>query len=465
MSGYWDERFGAEGRIWGDAPGATAALAEEAFRRAGARTVLVPGAGYGRNAELFSRAGYGVTGVEISGEALRLAPVDSTATYVQGSILDVDLPRGAFDAVYCFNVLHLFRLASRRAFLEKCLGALKPGGMAFFVVFSDREPQFGRGSEVEEGTFESKPGRPVHFYTDAGLRAELAGWEILETGSLEEHENHGSEGPHVHELRYIMARKRASDFDGDAYAKASTHQKEWGRRMAAELELKGDERILDLGCGDGALTAEIAAMAPRGSVLGIDSSPGMIETARKRAGGNLSVELMDIGVLSFMREFDLIFSNATLHWVKDHRRLLGSCSRALRDGGRLRFNFAGRGNCPRFISSVRSVMESGGCLDWFRGFAWPWFMPGVEEYEGLVKECGGFSAARVWEENADRFFTREELVRWIDQPSIVPFLAPIPEQDREAFRRAVREKTLAATLEEGGRHFEAFRRINLCARR
>lgn len=114
----------------------------------------------------------------------------------------------------------------------------------------------------------------------------------------------------------------AHEFDGEKYETASTHQKEWGTSLIAELELQGDERVLDLGCGDGMLTAQIAGLVPSGEAVGIDGSRGMIEVARRRRRDNLRFILMDINHLSFTEEFDVIFSNATLHWIKDHRRLL-----------------------------------------------------------------------------------------------------------------------------------------------
>ena len=230
------------------------------------------------------------------------------------------------------------------------------------------------------------------------------------------------------------------------------------------MELEGSERVLDLGCGDGALTAEIARSVPRGSVIGIDASASMIETAGKTSGGNVSFEIMDIDAMVFDERFDLIFSNATLHWVKDHRRLLGNCRRALAENGRLRFNFAGHGNCSAFISVVQDEMGRERFRGYFTGFEWPWFMPRADEYEKLAGECGPFAVMKVWEENADREFTRDELIGWIDQPSIVPFLAPIAPEDRESFRLAVRERMLETARTADGRFLETFRRINVSAR-
>ena len=85
----------------------------------------------------------------------------------------------------------------------------------------------------------------------------------------------------------------AHEFDGKKYEQASSHQKEWGSKLIAELELKGNERVLDLGCGDGVLSAHIAELLPDGKVVGIDASQGMIDVALPKAKDNLHFVLMD----------------------------------------------------------------------------------------------------------------------------------------------------------------------------
>jgi ubiquinone/menaquinone biosynthesis C-methylase UbiE len=84
------------------------------------------------------------------------------------------------------------------------------------------------------------------------------------------------------------------EFDGKKYETASAHQREWGTKLIAELDLQGTERILDLGCGDVALSAQIADLVPGGEVVGIDVSLEMIETAQSKAQKNLRFLLMDI---------------------------------------------------------------------------------------------------------------------------------------------------------------------------
>ena len=189
---YWDSRYRDEAMLWGDRPSATAHQALRLFRREGARSVLVPGSGYGRNTRLFSASGLDVVGVEISPVAVDLAKRhDPSTRFHSGSILDAEISGAPFDAIYCFNLLHLFRRDDRLLVIRRFRDLLRDGGTVFLTVFSEAEPTFGKGREVEENTFESKPGRPVHYFTEADLLNHLSGFEIIETGLAEEHEDHG----------------------------------------------------------------------------------------------------------------------------------------------------------------------------------------------------------------------------------------------------------------------------------
>ena len=253
------------------------------------------------------------------------------------------------------------------------------------------------------------------------------------------------------------------EFDGKAYQRASSHQQEWGAKLVAELQLQGCESVLDLGCGDGSVTERIADAVPKGQVVGIDASKGMLEAARPKARENLQFLLCDIDDLRFEDQFDVVFSNATLHWVKDHVRLLSSTRVALRASGRVRFNFAGDGNCSNFFRVVKSVMSHSDFAADFIDFRWPWYMPSVEKYAALA-ESSGFREVRTWGENADRAFpTAEAMIDWIDQPSIVPFLASLPSGKIRAFRDAVVRRMLDETRQPDGSHFEKFRRVNISA--
>jgi len=255
------------------------------------------------------------------------------------------------------------------------------------------------------------------------------------------------------------------EFDGQKYKKASSHQKEWGTRIVTELNLMGTESILDLGCGDGVLTKLLAEMVPEGNVLGIDASIGMLETAKELEGTNLAFKHLDIREMDFDEEFDLIFSNAALQWVKDHKRVLDNCLKALKINGVVRFNFAGDGNCSNFFEVIRQVIAESMYREYFENFEWPWFMPTILQYEKLVRQSD-FREWKVWEENADRNFKGEdEMIKWIDQPSLVPFLKFLPNTMKEEFRDEVVRKMVRKTIQPDGTCFENFRRINVFARK
>ena len=258
----------------------------------------------------------------------------------------------------------------------------------------------------------------------------------------------------------------ALEFDGEKYKRASEQQKAWGRKLIAEIEFKGDERILDLGCGDGVLTAELAKLVPDGFVLGIDASESMIDTARKyNTGVNVRFELLDINAIDFESEFDLIFSNATLHWIMDHKKLLGNAFQAMKAKGSARFQFAGDGNCSNLIRIVKEAISAKEYVAYFSDFDWPWYMPAVDEYRALMDEAP-FTEKKVWSENGDKHFeSAEAMTKWIDQPSLVPFLGYVAGKDRQRFRDAVVERMIKETLQSDGTYFETFRRINMLARK
>lgn len=257
----------------------------------------------------------------------------------------------------------------------------------------------------------------------------------------------------------------AYEFDGAQYKKASKHQKEWGSALISQLKPHGDERILDLGCGDGVLSQQLAQLVPNGRVVGIDASKGMIDTAKAFEKNNVSFMQMDINTMDFSNEFDIIFSNAALHWILDHSRLLAHTYRALKQGGSIYWNFAGDGTCSIFGEVVQSVMDESQFAPFFGNFTWPWFMPSKAQYESLMAPIG-FSEVQIIEENRDRCFANaDEMTAWINQPCIVPFLTVVPDGEKEAFRQEVIRLMIEKAAQSDGTCFETFRRLNVTAKK
>ena len=254
-------------------------------------------------------------------------------------------------------------------------------------------------------------------------------------------------------------------WDGTDYEWHSSHQRQWGSGFIAELPLRGDERILDLGCGDGSLTRRLADRVTRGCVLGVDAALGMLDTARAKSGANLQFEHVDIAEIGFDREFDVIFSNAALHWVSGHAALLARLHRALRPRGIMRAQFGGDGNCHTLLQCLRNHMAAKAYGEAFAAFRWPWYFPSVAEYEALL-HASPFRRFRLWMETKDQVFaSAEALIGWIDNRCLIPFLQALPSALRQDFRNAVVNDTLAQCRRLDGMYAEQFRRINVWAQR
>jgi len=135
----------------------------------------------------------------------------------------------------------------------------------------------------------------------------------------------------------------------------------------------------------------------------------------------------------------------------------------LKPNGFIRWNFAGDGTCTNFNSIVQAMMGDDDYKNYFVNFEWPWFMPSKDEYEEILASSG-FSEVRIQLDNMDRYFSDcDEMIGWIDQPTIVPFLKYIPEKEKEGFRNRVVDMMIKKTKIPDGRCFETFKRINLKA--
>jgi len=227
-------------------------------------------------------------------------------------------------------------------------------------------------------------------------------------------------------------------WDAAEYARSSAAQQGWARELIGKLGLTGSETVLDIGCGDGKVTAEIARLLPKGQVVGVDSSSDMVRMARDvfppSAVPNLSFQIADARALTFEGEFDVAFSNAVLHWVKDHSPVLAGVARALRDGGRILFQMGGRGNGADIFAVADDMTTGAAWAGFFTGFDFPWGFYGPEEYARWCADAG-LHARRI--ELLPRPMKQkgiEGLAGWI-RTTWMPYTARLPEDRREEFIR------------------------------
>jgi len=174
------------------------------------------------------------------------------------------------------------------------------------------------------------------------------------------------------------------------YERSSSAQYGWAMALISELKLCGDERILDIGCGDGRITAHLAGMVPDGSVLGVDLSPEMVGFASRKHvdQANLSFRVADASLLPFCQQFDLVVSFACLHWIKDQMPVLRSVRQSLVPGGRFLMQCGGRGNAARILELTGEVINAPPWKEYFSGFSFPYHFYGPDEYRSWLEEAG-----------------------------------------------------------------------------
>jgi trans-aconitate methyltransferase len=173
------------------------------------------------------------------------------------------------------------------------------------------------------------------------------------------------------------------------YSRNSSQQQKWANELIEKLRLTGDERLLDIGCGDGKVTASIARRLPRGHVVGIDQSEQMISFARMHHPvANLQFSRANATSLNFDAEFDNVFSNAVLHWIRDHRPALRGIFRALKPGGRALLQMGGHGNGVEVLAAVEEIVAKPRWRESFRDFQFPYGFYAPEEYRPWLIEAG-----------------------------------------------------------------------------
>ncbi len=223
-------------------------------------------------------------------------------------------------------------------------------------------------------------------------------------------------------------------------------QQSWARELIARLNLRGDEHILDVGCGDGKVTAELTHAVSRGSVIGTDASPEMIGFATKafpaRKNPNLEFQVMDARRIKFARTFDLVFSNAALHWVDDHQAFLRGAAAVLKPGGRLIVSCGGKGNAHDVFLALRPEIRLAKWREFFRKMPAPYHFYAPGDYEKWLPKAG-FEIQKVQLAPKDATYPGAEgFAAWL-RTTWIPYAQRVPENLREEFIAAATERYLA----------------------
>lgn len=240
-------------------------------------------------------------------------------------------------------------------------------------------------------------------------------------------------------------RAGGKEWDAAAYHRISEPQFRWGLRVLERLSLRGDEVVMDAGCGSGRLTAELCERLPRGRVVAVDQSQNMIEQAQShlapRFGDRVSFRVADLQELAPEEQVDGIFSTATFHWVLDHARLFRHLFASLKPGGWLVAQCGGAGNLVRIHERAEALMHGPEYARHYQGWTDPWEFASAEVTAARLRDAGfveietdlepapaTFPDAEAFRIFIERVVLRIHLGRLPDAVSKAAFLAKLVEQ-------------------------------------
>jgi len=225
----------------------------------------------------------------------------------------------------------------------------------------------------------------------------------------------------------------ARTWDAATYHRVSGAMEAMNLAVLERLPLRGDETVLDAGCGSGRITAALAARLPHGRVLGVDADPGMIAQARThlaRFGERVDLRVGDLLDLAVGEPVDAVFSTATFHRVLDHERLFARLHAALRPGGRLVAQCGGAGNIAGVLAAADAVAARPRYAGHFTGFSRPSRFAGAEETAALLAGAG-FGDVRCWLQPNP--ITPDEPLAYLRTVALGAHLDRLPEALRNPF--------------------------------
>ena len=192
-----------------------------------------------------------------------------------------------------------------------------------------------------------------------------------------------------------MAESSTRDWDATTYQRVALPHEDWARAVLDRLALKGDEAVLDAGCGSGRTTEIVIERVPDGRVIAVDGSPSMVEGVKRVLRPQDATIVSDLTKLELDETVDAIFSTAVFHWILDHDTLFARMRAALRDGGRFAAQCGGEGNIDSFRRAGEEVAAREPYATHLGGVARLWNYAAPEETEERLR-AAGFTEVRCW---------------------------------------------------------------------
>lgn len=256
-----------------------------------------------------------------------------------------------------------------------------------------------------------------------------------------------------------------TEWNAAEYEHISALQKVMADEALGLLDLKGSERVLDVGCGDGKITAEIAARVPRGSVLGIDPSAKMITFAQSHWATsqypNLQFLVGDARHMSFHEEFDLVVSFNALHWVIEQDEALRSIRAAMRTGAAAQLRLVPAGSRKSLEDVIRETRQSPEWASYFPGFHPPYLHLEPKTYAAMAEKIG-LKVERVKVTDKTWDFQSRSAFFAFASVTFVEWTQMLPEAERPTFINDVLDRYAAVA---GDDHTFKFYQLDICLER
>lgn len=175
MMEFWEEAFKSHQEMWGFEPATSTILTSDFFVENQVKNVLIPGIGYGRNAQVFMKKGMSVVGIEISQTAIDLAHKHFGRDLVihHGSVTQMPFDKNLYDGIYCYAVIHLLDRRERDKFIHDCYDQLAENGCMVFTAITKEAPMYGQGISIEKDRFQLPNGITMFFYDRESIHTEF----------------------------------------------------------------------------------------------------------------------------------------------------------------------------------------------------------------------------------------------------------------------------------------------------
>ncbi len=253
-------------------------------------------------------------------------------------------------------------------------------------------------------------------------------------------------------------------WDATSYGSNLAHHRAYDGDLLASLRLRGDERVLDLGCGTGDLALTLSRAVPHGAVTAVDADPDMVRVAQGNSGPNLRVEQVraqDVGNRFEAGSFDVVVSVAVLHWVPaaDQAVVAAGVHHVLRPGGRFRADFGGQGQIAVAQGLLDEVAVRHG------GQVAPWYFPSTDEHRPVLDAAGLDTSAPGWIRRLEqrRPFDEDGARGWLASQVSIAYLPSVPAAARADFLADVEKIVLPGLRRDDGSYDQDYVRLDLLA--